>query len=259
MGRGAIKMQLQDRVALVTGGGRGIGASTAAILAAHGAAVAVTDLDLEPAEETAEAIRSAGGRAIALACDVANKDSVDAVFERTAKEFSRIDILYASAGITRDNLVHKLSEEDWDAVIATHLKGSFLSVQAAQRHMVAQRYGKIVLTSSTSALGNRGQANYATVKAGIQGLTKTLAIELGPFGINVNAVAPGFIETRMTRATAERMGVDFEQMKAAAAQGIPLRRVGQPQDVGHVVAFLCSDEASFVSGQVIYVAGGPKA
>ncbi len=252
-------MQFKDRVALVTGGGRGIGAATARILAEGGAAVAVTDVDPGPAEETAAGIRAVGGRAIALACDVTSQGSVDAAFARAAQEFGRIDILYASAGITRDNLVHKLTEEDWDAVMDTHLKGSFLTAQAAQRYMVAQRYGKIVFTSSTSALGNRGQANYSAVKAGLQGLAKTLAIELGPFNINVNAVAPGFIETRMTRATAERMGVDFEQMKEAAAKSIPLRRVGQPEDVGHVVAFLCSDLASYVSGQVIYIAGGPRA
>ena len=252
-------MQFKDRVALVTGGGRGIGAATARILAEGAAAVAVTDVDPGPAEETAAGIRAVGGRAIALACDVTSQGSVDAAFARAAQEFGRIDILYASAGITRDNLVHKLTEEDWDAVMDTHLKGSFLTAQAAQRYMVAQRYGKIVFTSSTSALGNRGQANYSAVKAGLQGLAKTLAIELGPFNINVNAVAPGFIETRMTRATAERMGVDFEQMKEAAAKSIPLRRVGQPEDVGHVVAFLCSDLASYVSGQVIYIAGGPRA
>ncbi|MDA8345449.1 MAG: SDR family NAD(P)-dependent oxidoreductase [Thermaerobacter sp.] len=252
-------MQFKDRVALVTGGGRGIGAETAKVLAAGGAAVAVTDMDLGPAQETAAEIRAAGGRAIGIACDVTSRGNVDAAFEQAVKEFGRLDILFACAGITRDNLLHKMTEDEWDAVVTTHLKGSFLSAQAAQRYMVAQNYGKIVLTSSTSALGNRGQANYSAVKAGIQGLTKTLAIELGAFGINVNAVAPGFIETRMTRATAERMGVDFEQMKAAAAKVIPLRRVGQPKDVAHVVAFLSSDQASYVSGQVIYIAGGPKA
>lgn len=251
-------MGSEGRVAIVTGGGRGIGAACAEILATGGDAVAVTDLDLGPADETAAAIRARGGRAVALSCDVTSRESVeDAVF-RTVEAFGRLDILVACAGITRDNLIHKMTEEDWDAVVATHLRGSFLAAQAAQRRMVAQRYGKIVLTSSTSALGNRGQANYAAVKAGIQGLTRTLAIELGPLGINVNAVAPGFIETRMTRATAERVGVDFEEMKRRAADGIPMRRVGQPEDVGHVVAFLCSDEASFVSGQVIYVAGGPR-
>jgi len=246
------------RGALVTGGGRGIGRACARILAQGGDRVAVADLDLGPAEETAAAIRAAGGEAIALRCDVASRADVEGAVERTVRELGGLAVLVACAGVTRDNLVHKLSDEDWDLVVATHLRGSFLAAQAAQRPMVAQRYGKIVLMSSTSALGNRGQANYAAVKAGIQGLARTLAIELGPFGVNVNAVAPGFIETRMTRGVAERMGVDFEQMKAEAARSIPLRRVGQPEDVGHVVRFLCSDEASFVSGQVVYVAGGPR-
>ncbi len=249
---------MAERVAIVTGAGRGIGAATARILAARGDRVAVWDLDMGPAEETAAEIRAAGGEAIALACDVSRRDAVEAAVAQTVQALGGLGVLVACAGLTRDNLIHKMSEEDFDIVVATHLKGSFLVAQAAQRHMVPQRYGKIVLTSSTSALGNRGQANYAAVKAGIQGLTRTLAIELGPFGINVNAVAPGFIETRMTRQTAERVGVDFEQMKARAAAEIPLRRVGQPEEVGRVAAFLCSDDASFVSGQVIYVAGGPR-
>ncbi len=249
---------MAERVAIVTGAGRGIGAATARILAARGDRVAVWDLDIGPAEETASEIRAAGGEAIALACDVSRRDAVEAAVAQTVQALGGLGVLVACAGLTRDNLIHKMSEEDFDIVVATHLKGSFLVAQAAQRHMVPQRYGKIVLTSSTSALGNRGQANYAAVKAGIQGLTRTLAIELGPFGINVNAVAPGFIETRMTRQTAERVGVDFEQMKAQAAAEIPLRRVGQPEEVGRVAAFLCSDDASFVSGQVIYVAGGPR-
>ena len=249
---------MAERVAIVTGAGRGIGAATARILAARGDRVAVWDLDSVPAEETAAEIRAAGGEAIAIACDVSRRDAVEAAVAQTLQAFGGLDVLVACAGLTRDNLIHKMSEEDFDIVVATHLKGSFLVAQAAQRHMVPRRYGKIVLTSSTSALGNRGQANYAAVKAGIQGLTRTLAIELGPFGINVNAVAPGFIETRMTRQTAERVGVDFEQMKARAAAEIPLRRVGQPEEVGHVAAFLSSDDASFVSGQIIYVAGGPR-
>jgi len=251
-------MRFANRVALVTGGGRGIGAAAARTLAAQGAAVAVTDLDREPAEETAAAIRAAGGRALAIACDVTQRDQVEAAVQQTVESFGRLDILVACAGIIRDNLIHKMTDEDWDAVISTHLRGAFLAVQAAQRQMVPQRYGKIVLTSSVSALGNRGQANYSAAKAGLQGLTRTLAIELGPFNINVNAVAPGFIETRMTRAVAERTGVDYETLKAQAAETIPLRRVGQPQDVANVIAFLCSDEASYVSGEIIYVAGGPR-
>jgi 3-oxoacyl-[acyl-carrier protein] reductase len=245
-------MRFEGKVALVTGGGRGIGAATAQLFAREGAKVAVSDMDVAPAQEVAGPIRG-----LAIACDVTDRAQVEAMVERTAKEFGRLDILVACAGITRDNLVFKMTDEDWDAVIDTHLKGTFFSVRAAQKHMVQQKNGKIVLLSSTSALGNRGQTNYSTAKAGLQGMARTLAIELGPFNVNVNVVAPGFVETRMTRATAERMGVDFEAFKIGAAAQIPLRRVGQPEDIASVIAFLCSDESSFVSGQTIYVRGGP--
>ena len=251
-------MSLQGHVAVVTGGGRGIGAATASKLAARGAAVAVADLDQGPADEVAAAIRAAGGKAVGVACDVTSRASVEALADRAVAEFGRLDLLVTCAGLTRDNLLFKMTDEDWDLVIDTHLKGTFNACRAAQKHMVAQKYGKMVLISSTSALGNRGQTNYATAKAGLQGMAKTLAIELGPFNVNVNAVAPGFIETRMTRSTAERMGVDFEKMKEDAAARTPLRRVGQPEDVANVIAFLCSEESSFVTGQVIYVAGGPR-
>jgi 3-oxoacyl-[acyl-carrier protein] reductase len=176
---------------------------------------------------------------------------------RTVSELGRLDVLVCCAGIIRDNLIFKMTDDDWDSVIDTHLKGTFLSARAAQKPMVDQKFGKMIFLSSTSALGNRGQTNYATAKAGLQGMARTLAIELGPFNINVNAVAPGFIETRMTQQTAQRMGVDFEAFKVGAASQIPLRRVGQPEDVASVIGFLCSDEASFVSGQTIYVRGGP--
>src|ERR1043166_953587 len=250
--------RLDGRVAFLTGAGRGIGAATAAKLAAEGAAVAVTDMDAGPAEETAAALPSARGAAGALAVGAARRDQVDSAAARAADEFGRLDILVALAGITRDNLLFKMSDEDWDGVITTHLKGSFIAARASQKHMVEQRYGKMVFTSSTAALGNRGQANYSTAKAGLQGLTRTLAIELGQFNINVNAVAPGFIETRMTQQTAERLGADWEQFKKDAAARTPLRRTGKPEDGASVIAFLVSDESSFVSGQVIYVAGGPR-
>jgi len=245
-------MRFKDKVALVTGGGRGIGAATAQLLAHEGAKVAVSDMDVAPAEEVAGPIHG-----LAIACDVTDREQVDAMVDRTVKELGGLDILVACAGITRDNLLFKMTDEDWDSVIDTHLKGTFLCARAAQKQMVEKKYGKMVLLSSTSALGNRGQVNYSAAKAGLQGMARTLAIELGPFNVNVNVVAPGFVETRMTRATAERLGVDFEAFKIGAASQIPLRRVGQPEDIASVIAFLCSDESGFVSGQTIYVRGGP--
>jgi len=245
-------MRFKDRVALVTGGGRGIGAATARLFAAEGARVAVSDLDEAPAREVADPI---GG--LAVGCDVSVPAEVDAMVELAIKELGGLDMLVTCAGIIRDNLLFKMTDEDWDAVIDTHLKGTFLCARAAQKHMVEHKYGKMVFLSSTSALGNRGQANYSAAKAGLQGMARTLAIELGPFNVNVNTVAPGFVETRMTRATAERMGMDFETFKLGAASQIPLRRIGQPEDIASVIAFLCSDESSFVSGQTIYVRGGP--
>ena len=247
-------MRFDGKVALVTGGGRGIGAATCALFAREGASVTVCDLDEGPAQEVAGPL---GKQGLAVACDVSRRDHVEAAIQKTLDAFGRLDILVCCAGITRDNLVHKMTDEDWDGVIDTHLKGTFLSAQAAQRVMVPQRYGKMVFLSSTSADGNRRQTNYSTAKAGLQGMARTLAIELGPFGINVNAVAPGFIETRMTEATARRMGVAWEDFKRAAAERTPMRRIGQPVDIANVVGFLCSDESSFVSGQTIYVKGGP--
>ena len=244
-------MRFEGKTALVTGGARGIGAATAERLASEGAHVVVADFDEPAARETAERI---GGRAVR--CDVTSRVDVEAAVA-VAAETGRLDILVTCAGIIRDNLLHKLSDDDWESVIATHLRGTFLAAQAAQRHMVEQQSGSMVLISSTSALGNRGQANYAAAKAGIQGLAKTLAIELGRFSVRVNCVAPGFIATAMTAQTAERIGVAFEDLQAAAAEQTPLRRIGQPEDVSGVIAFLCSDDAAYVTGQVIYVRGGP--
>src|ERR1700730_8001521 len=247
-------MRFEGKVALITGGGRGIGAATAKVFGREGASVVVCDMDEGPARQVAEPL---GEKGLALACDVTHREQVEGAVRRAVEAFGRLDILVCCAGITRDNLIHKMSDDDWAAVIATHLTGSFLACQAAQRVMVPQRYGKMVLLSSTSALGNRGQTNYSTAKAGLQGMARTLAIELGPFNINVNAVAPGFIETRMTRAVAERTGIDYEDLKKAAAERIPLKRIGRPEDIAGVISFLCSDDASFVTGQTIYATGGP--
>ena len=249
--------RFEGRTALVTGGGRGIGAASARRFAAEGAAVVVSDLDREPAEAVAQAIRDAGGRALPVACDVTERSAVEALFSAAIQECESVDMLVTCAGIIRDNLVHKMSDDDWDLVIDTHLRGTFLCAQAAQRLMVPRRFGKMVFLSSNSALGNRGQANYSAAKAGIQGMARTLAIELGPFNINVNAVAPGFVETRMTRAVAERTGIEYDALKKAAAERAALRRTGRPEDIAGVITFLCSEEASFVTGQTLYATGSP--
>ncbi|WP_395245609.1 SDR family oxidoreductase [Agromyces sp. MMS24-K17] len=246
------------RTAIVTGAARGIGAATARRLAADGHAVAVVDLDESQAGATAAAIEAGGGRAVAIGADVSDADAVAAAVARAADELGAPTILVNNAGILRDNLLFKMAEADWDQVIAVHLRGAFLMSRAVQAHQVDAGWGRIVNLSSTSALGNRGQANYAAAKAGLQGLTKTLAIELGRYGVTANAVAPGFIETDMTRATAERMGVPFEAFLAGAAKEIPVGRVGQPDDIAAAVSFFCSEGAGFVSGQVLYVAGGPR-
>jgi 3-oxoacyl-[acyl-carrier protein] reductase len=245
------------RVAIVTGAARGIGAATARKLAADGMAVAVLDLDPATCAGTVDAITAGGGRAFAVGADVSQADQVEAAVGKVVAELGPPAVLINNAGVIRDNLLFKMTEDDWDAVLGVHLRGAFLMSRAAQKHMVDQRFGRIVNLSSSSALGNRGQVNYSAAKAGMQGFTKTLAIELGPFGITANAVAPGFIVTDMTAATAARIGMPFEDFQAAAAGQIPVRRVGQPEDVAHVISFLCSEGAGFVSGQVIYVAGGP--
>ena len=249
----------EQRTAIITGAARGIGAAIARRFAQDGMQVAVLDLDEAACADTVTAIQQAGGEALAVGANVADEESVDAAVERIAAELGAPTVLVNNAGILRDNLLFKMSVSDWDAVLGVHLRGAFLMSRAAQKHMVAAEYGRIVNLSSTSALGNRGQANYSAAKAGMQGFTKTLAIELGRYNVTANAIAPGFIQTDMTAATAERMGVPFDQFIEFSAKQIPVARVGQPEDIAHTASFLCSEGAGFVSGQVIYVAGGPKA
>jgi 3-oxoacyl-[acyl-carrier protein] reductase len=249
--------QQTQRVAIVTGAARGIGAATARRLAADGLAVAVLDLDEAACTGTVKEIDDAGGRALGVGADVSKTDQVEAAVSRVAADLGAPSVLVNNAGVLRDNLLFKMTDDDWDTVMNVHLRGAFLMSRAAQKYMVEQRYGRIINLSSSSALGNRGQVNYSAAKSGLQGFTKTLAIELGPFGITANAVAPGFIETDMTAATAARVKVSFDDFKNAAASQIPVRRVGQAEDVAHTISYLASEGAGFVSGQVIYVAGGP--
>lgn len=250
--------RFDGKVAIVTGAAQGIGAATAQLLASRGATVAVVDLTAERAEPVVAEITEAGGRAVAIGADVSDQNSVDALVQAVLDRCRGLHILVNNAGITRDDLLFKMPRSNWDAVIATNLTSMFLCCQAATKHMVAQKYGRIVSLSSRSALGARGQVNYAAAKAGVQGLTATLAIELGKFNITVNAVAPGYIATAMTDATAQRVGYSAEQYQEMAAAQTPLGRVGRPAEVAAVIAFLASDEASYVSGQTLYINGGAR-
>lgn len=246
------------RVAIVTGAARGIGAATAVRLAQDGFAVAVLDLDEAAAKGTVETIEAAGGRALAVGADVSDSAQVEAAVERIASELGGPTVLVNNAGVLRDNMLFKMSDSDWDIVMNVHLRGAFLMTRAAQKHMIEAKWGRVVNLSSTSALGNRGQANYSAAKMGIQGFTRTLGIELGPFGINANAVAPGFIATEMTDATAARLKMDVDEFRALSAEANPVKRVGFPEDIAAAVAFLASDEASYITGQTLYVDGGAK-
>ncbi len=250
--------RFEGQVAIVTGAAQGIGAATAKLLAAQGAKVVVGDLTVERAGGTVDAITAAGGAGLAVGCDVTDSDSVNAMVAAATDHYGRLDILVNNAGITRDNLLYKMDRSDWDAVISTNLTSIFLCCQAASVPMVKAKYGKIVSLSSQSARGNRGQVNYAAAKAGVQGITATLAQELGRYNINVNAVAPGYIATAMTDATAERVGFRPEEYRKMASEQTPLGRVGRPEDVANVIAFLASEESSFVTGQTLYVNGGVR-
>lgn len=247
---------VKGRVAIVTGGARGIGAATARHLAEAGAKVAVLDLNGEAAKATAAAISETAGEAVGFEANVTDRDSMTRVIDSIANQFGSVDILMNNAGVLRDNLLFKMSDNDWDLVMDVHLKGAFIPTQIAQRYMVEQRYGRIISMSSISANGYRGQTNYSTAKAGLQGFTRTVAIELGPFGVTANAIAPGFIETDMTRETAERLGTTIDDMREQAAKTTPVRRGGLPEDVANAVLFLASEKSSFITGNTLYVTGG---
>jgi 3-oxoacyl-[acyl-carrier protein] reductase len=245
------------KVAIVTGAAQGIGLAIAARLAADGLAVALCDVNEAGAKAAAEKIAATGARAVGIALDVSDEAQVATAVEEITRQLGAPTVLVNNAGVTRDNLLFKMQAADWDLVLGVHLRGAFLMSKAVQAHQVEAGWGRVVNLSSASALGNRGQVNYSAAKAGMQGFTKTLAIELGKFGVTANAIAPGFIATDMTAATAERLGVTFEDFKAHSAKSIPVGRVGEPEDIAALTSFLVGDEASFISGQVIYVTGGP--
>ncbi|MFC3041855.1 beta-ketoacyl-ACP reductase [Virgibacillus xinjiangensis] len=250
--------RFEGRVALVTGGSRGIGKGVAKRFAEEGAKIAVLDINEEALAEAEKDFKDQGFTVLAKKANVVEAEEVEKAVQEVVETFGKLDILVNNAGIIRDNMLFKMTDSDWQQVMDVHLKGSFNASRAAQKHMVQQKYGRIISISSTSALGNRGQANYSTAKAGLQGFTKTLAIELGKYGITANSVAPGFIETEMTKATAERVGVPFEDFVKGAVSQIPAARSGKPEDIANAVAFFADEKSSFVNGQVIYVAGGPK-
>lgn len=250
--------RFDGRVAIVTGGSRGIGLGIATKFAEEGAKVALFDINEEALEQGAKELRDKGYEVMTQVTNVADAEQVEASVKAVADQFGKVDILVNNAGVIRDNLLFKMTDEDWQIVMDVHLKGSFNCARAAQKYMVENKYGRIVNISSTSAQGNRGQANYAAAKAGLQGFTKALAIELGKYGVTTNSVAPGFIETDMTKATAERVGVPFDKFVQGAISQIPVARSGKPADIANAVAFFCDEDSGFVNGQVIYVAGGPK-
>jgi 3-oxoacyl-[acyl-carrier protein] reductase len=244
------------RTAIVTGAARGIGAAVATRLAADGFQVAILDLDASAGEPLAASLRANGTPAISLGADVADEESVEAAVRRCADELGPPTVLVNNAGIIRDDLLFRMSTGDWDAVMGVHLRGAFLMSRACQRFMTEARWGRIVSMSSISALGNRGQTNYSAAKAGVEGFTRSAALELGPFGVTVNAIAPGYIDTDMVRQTADRQGTPYDEFVATVASGIPVRRMGQPEDIASAVAFFVRDDAGFVTGQTLTVAGG---
>lgn len=242
-------MRLTDRVAIVTGAGSGIGEATARRFAAEGAAVVLCDVAQEAVERVASDLAGQGARTLAMATNVADRQQVEAMVQKALSAFGRVDILINNAGINRDALARKMTEEQWDAVLNVNLKGTFLAAQAAAVPMMEQKYGRIVNTASVSVRGNIGQANYAASKAGIVGLTRTLALEYARYGITVNAVAPGPTETAMTAGIPE-------EIRARMLAGVPLQRMARPEEIAAAHVFLASDEASYITGHVLFVDGG---
>jgi 3-oxoacyl-[acyl-carrier protein] reductase len=252
-------VKVAGRTAIVTGAARGIGAAVARRLAADGFAIAVIDLDAGACFEVIEEIRVGGGTAHAFGVDVSDEEAVISGIDAVVRELGDPTVLINNAGIIRDNALFRMTVSDWDSVMGVHLRGAFLMSRAAQAYMTENGWGRIVNMSSISALGNRGQANYAAAKAGLQGFTKTLAIELGRFGVTANCIAPGYIETEMLRETATRMGIAYEEFAATLLPDIPVGRLGHADDIAAAVSFFVRDDASFVTGQVLYVGGGPFA
>jgi 3-oxoacyl-[acyl-carrier protein] reductase len=248
----------EEKVAIVTGGARGIGAAVVRQLLLQGAKVAIFDLVAEGVKEQFEDHQD---RVLAMTVDIRNYSDVKKAVELVEEKFNRIDILINNAGILQDNFIEEMTEEEWDRVIDINLKGSFNCCKAVTPYMKRQQYGKMVLVSSLAALGTKGRVNYAASKSGIQGMTRALAVELGHSGILVNAVAPGFIETDMSRVSEEYAGkrgiADFGLFKKAVITKNPVQRLGKPEDVANVIEFLASDKSAYVTGQVIYVSGSP--
>ena len=246
------------RVALVTGASQGLGAAVARRLASDGNTVVLVARRAAETEGVAESIRSSGATAVAMTGDVTAAADMDAVVARTVASFGSLDILVSNAGVTRDALIHRMTDEDWSTVIATHLTGAFNAIRAAQRPMVERGYGRIVLIGSTSSAGWRGQTNYSAAKAGMHGMARTLAIELGRFGITVNVVSPGHIDSELTRGTASRLDIPYEQMAQSRIDSNSIKRVGSPDDVANAVSFFAGERAGYVTGQILNVSGRPS-
>lgn len=246
------------RVALVTGGARGIGAAVALRLAQDGHDVAVLDLASDSCADAVSAVQAAGRRALPVGADVSDVQAVARAVEQVSERLGPPLVLVNNAGIQRDHVLAKMTVDEWDVVQQVHLRGAFLMCRAVQPAMREAGWGRMVNLSSTAALGNVGQANYSAAKAGLQGFTRTLALELGRYGITVNSVAPGYTITDMTRSTAARIGVSIDELSKDVVAGIPVGRAGQPEDIAHAVAYFCDERSGFVSGQVLYVAGGPR-